>query len=286
MNGLILIDKPAGLTSHDVVQILKKKLNTPKVGHTGTLDPLATGLLAALVGPATKLSDYVMASDKAYEVELKLGVVTDTLDISGKILRQSEKIPSEEVIRQIILETQGLLNLKIPKYSAKKVAGEKLYVKARAGIDFEAPSKDMKFWNVEVLEGARDLWKVSLECSKGSFIRSWADTIGERLGCGACVSALRRTRLGQFSIDQAITLDKVDPKTAVFIETREVLSSWPEVKVSPFEENLLRNGQIPHDLRARLPHDATGMKCTSISSKRLISLIVNRSGRWGMGIQF
>ena len=174
MNGLLLVNKPTGMTSHDVVSVVRRALNTREVGHSGTLDPMASGLMVLLIGEATKLSSYVTEGNKSYEVGLKLGVTTDTLDTTGQVLTEKQVSSTDEDVQKSALALVGEMILPIPIFSAKKIDGKKLYEYAREGEAVEIPSKVMKFWNVETRENRA----FHLHCSKGSFIISLKMLLG------------------------------------------------------------------------------------------------------------
>ncbi|MBX3022379.1 MAG: tRNA pseudouridine(55) synthase TruB [Bdellovibrionales bacterium] len=259
-NGLLLIDKPMDFTSHDVVARLRKILRQKTIGHTGTLDPIATGLMVVVLGDATKLSDYLTAEDKAYEVKVRLGVTTDSLDRTGKILSETPCDLTESVLRQAVTTLEGEFEWPIPLFSAAKVDGKKLYELGREGRTLtELPTKLMRFWDVRMLASAPTVVSVRMDCSKGSFIRTWASQLGEKLGVGGTVDELRRTRVGGWNVTQAVTLDALeaaggDLKAAgtAFIPMSEALPGLKTVMAGPKEIKLVGNGQIPRDIENRL----------------------------------
>lgn len=291
LHGLLLVDKPSGMTSHDVVSQARKLLGTKEVGHTGTLDPLASGLMVILVGEATKLSSIVTDGDKSYQVQVQLGVETDTLDITGEVLRTKPVTVSSQKVIQTALALAGTMNLPIPIYSAKKIDGKKLYEYAREGQAVEIPSKPMTFWDIQHIENTElekeNKYSFHLSCSKGSFIRSWVKLLGEALDCGATMSALRRTQSHQFQLDQALQLgsqllDKKAENPRLFadlmIPMDLALLNSLQIKVSGQDEVLLNNGQISHDLRSRLiilfkPDFHQWVIASSKESKKAIAII-------------
>ncbi len=253
-HGLLLVNKPSGCTSHDVVAQVRKIFKTKEVGHSGTLDPLASGLMVILIGEATKLSSYITEGDKSYQVDVRLGVETDTLDITGKVLFEKTVNSSPAEIIDKALSLVGEMNLPIPLYSAKKIDGKKLYEYAREDIAVQIPSKKMKFWNVENKSQDKKL-SFRLDCSKGSFIRSWVKLLGEELGCGATMSGLVRTSSHQQKLADAIDLETLKMELSPERHLVSMNAALPEVKrikVRGQDLNLLRNGQISHDLRSRL----------------------------------
>jgi tRNA pseudouridine55 synthase len=267
LNGLLLIDKPADITSHDVVARLRKILKQKTVGHTGTLDPLATGLMVVVLGDATKLSDYLMAEDKAYEVTVRLGVTTDTLDRTGKVLSEKPFDVDRSEIELACGELTGEFEWPVPVFSAAKVDGKKLYEFGRAGQEVECPTKLMSFWDVKLLtqaepESAPGTFRAHLDCSKGSFIRTWASQFGERLKTGGIVQELRRTRVGSWKVESALTLEQLDARVTAgepigpaFIAMSQALPGLKAVMAGPKDIKLVGNGQIPRDIENRLVHE-------------------------------
>lgn len=260
MNGLLLINKASGVTSHDVVARARKLLGTREVGHSGTLDPLASGLMVLLIGEATKLSSYVTEGDKSYHVGVRLGITTDTLDITGQVLTEKQVQSTKDQVQHAALQLHGEMHLPIPMFSAKKVDGKKLYEYAREGVAIEIPHKNMTFWNVEAREDAalkNTEFSFHLHCSKGSFIRSWVSLLGDRLGCGATMVALQRTSSHRFSLADAMTFEQLEEMSAESRGSRlvpmdQALGTVKSIRVSGQDAVLLRNGQISHSLRTQL----------------------------------
>lgn len=253
---MLLIDKPQGLTSHDVVARVRRIYKTKEVGHSGTLDPLATGLMVLLIGEATKLSSFVTEGDKAYRVGVKLGVTTDSLDITGQILTEKNVECSYEKICDEALKIQGEHLLPIPMLSAKKIDGKKLYEYAREGVAVEQPSKIMKFWSVSPVGVLKNI-QFDISCSKGSFIRSWVQLLGEKLTCGAAMSSLVRTRSHQYDLQDAIDLDKLEllsegERLSRLIPLDQAISGVKSIRARGQDAILMKNGQISHKLRIEL----------------------------------
>lgn len=255
--GLLLIDKPTGCTSHDVVARVRKVLNIKKVGHAGTLDPLATGLMVVLVGKATRLSDYLLNGDKAYEVEVQLGIETDTLDAHGvETARWQGPLPTSEEAKAAALSVKGELELQVPDYSAVKVDGKKLYEYARNGEAVPQILKTMKFDKVEWLGAEGSKFSARIYCSKGSFIRTWAYEVGRRLGVGAHVTQLRRIESAPYSIAQSIKLEDFENDgikglaETTAIPIKSAMNHRPEILLNTFEEKLMLSGQIPEGIYA------------------------------------
>lgn len=210
MNGIINVLKPAGMTSHDVVDFFRKTLNIEKAGHTGTLDPWAAGVLPICTGKATKLSEYVMRGRKRYRAGLALGVTTDTLDAHGRVTGRSEINVSEDRIIELIRSFEGVITQMPPMYSAIKVAGRKLCDAARSGETVERKPREVEIYSIGVINMKMpDGIIIDVECSKGTYIRTLCADIGEKAGCGAHMSFLIRTATGVFNIDKAYTLEQL-----------------------------------------------------------------------------
>lgn len=283
-HGLVLVRKPSGVTSHDVVSRLRRILGTKSIGHAGTLDPMAEGLMVALVGEATKLSQYILEGDKAYHLKARLGVVTDTLDITGEILSTKPVSVSLDQVRVAGLSLQGEMSLKVPIYSAIKIKGQKLYDYARNDEAVEVPHKDMKFWDVEFLGYDGEEAEFRFHCSKGSYVRSWIEALGQNLGCGATMSALTRTWSDPYALEQAVRLEDLElalqqgRAVAAMIPLEGALPKVKRVRVKGHDQTLLSNGQISHDLRSFLitlfnPQEDDIIQVFSLSSGKLMALV-------------
>lgn len=294
LHGLLLIDKPQGFTSHDVVGRVRGILKQKSVGHTGTLDPIATGLMILVLGEATKLSDFLMFTDKVYRLRARLGVRTDSLDATGKVLSETEVDLPEETVRAAALQLQGDFDWPVPIFSAAKVGGKKLYEFGRKEISVELPIKRMRFSDIEISEVTGNSVAGTLRCSKGSFVRTWCAQLGEKLEVGGHLAELSRLQVGSYRLDQALSLDKLaqgreknESLGESFIPLSEALPDFRAVRVSPKEERLLSNGQIPHDLGNRLiveqkealrRGEPIGIRILA-SSGGLISILVAEPGR-------
>ncbi len=207
-NGILNIDKPQCITSHDVVDAIRKIFPNQKVGHTGTLDPLATGVLPICIGEATKLSDNLTSETKKYSVKMLLGVETDTYDITGRIVFASVFNKDEIYIKERIKRFIGKQQQMPPKYSAIKVEGKKLYQYARENQDVEIKPREIEIYNIDNIKINIDSKEVAFDvvCSKGTYIRSLVNDIGKKIGCGATMTELRRTQTGNFKIEDSIPL--------------------------------------------------------------------------------
>ena len=211
MNGILVIDKPPGITSHDVVSQIRRKFNIRRVGHAGTLDPLATGVLIILVGKSTKLFDRFVMFDKTYEATMILGVRTTTSDIEGEVL---ERLPYEHIgpqqCEEVLKDFTGEIQQIPPMYSAIKFKGKKLYQLARSGIEVQRQPRAISIHCLRMSSFSPPDVRFYLECSKGTYVRQLAEDVGRSLGCGACISEIKRLRVGPFSIEQAITLKDIN----------------------------------------------------------------------------
>lgn len=257
-HGLLLVNKAPGGTSHDLVAQVRRILGTKSVGHSGTLDPMAGGLMVLLIGEGTKLSNYILEGDKGYRATAKLGVTTDTLDVTGEILTEKPVTVSEEQVRAAVASLVGEFAWEVPLFSAVKVQGQRLHQYARSGEDVARPVKKMKFWNVDVIGVNGDEIQVDMMCSKGSYVRTWIQHLGEKLGCGAAMSALTRTVSVPYELSRAVTLEELasawkDGRPVPgFVPMTEALPMIRKIRVKGPDQGLLLNGQISHDLRASL----------------------------------
>ncbi|MBN2856894.1 MAG: tRNA pseudouridine(55) synthase TruB [Candidatus Delongbacteria bacterium] len=209
---VVLIDKEAGCTSFDVVAKMRKILKIKKIGHAGTLDPFATGLLILLVGKATKIQDSLMLSDKVYEAEIKLGERTDSFDKTGKIIAESDKRVSEEEIRAAVMSFKGEQLQLPPMFSALKKDGKRLYELARKGIEVEREPRKIIIHSIDILECLEESIRIRVHCSKGTYIRTLADDIGTRLGTYAYLKELRRTAVGEHNVEDSLKTDEFRSK--------------------------------------------------------------------------
>ena len=290
IHGLLLVQKPSGVTSHDVVSRVRRHLGIKEVGHAGTLDPLAEGLMVLLLGEATKLSSYVLEQDKQYIVTLKLGIVTDTLDITGKITNLNPVTNNNDELIKSALNLNGEFLWEVPLYSATKVSGQKLYEQARRGEKpLDIPYKSMKFWDIDSLgTTAENSFRFRLNCSKGSFVRTWVHQLGKQIGCGAVMTELIRTVSTPYALENAIELDKVSIKNLSdhksYIPMLSTLPNFKIIHVNGHSESLIRNGQISHELRRHLisifnPDTDLGVKILSQRPEELLALVGNEKDK-------
>ncbi|MBQ3573393.1 MAG: tRNA pseudouridine(55) synthase TruB [Clostridia bacterium] len=249
MNGVINVKKGAGMTSHDVVYRLRKLLAIKKIGHTGTLDPDAEGVLPMCVGRATKVADMLTAQDKQYIAEVTLGSATDTLDASGEVTEVAEVNVSIDDIREAVSLFVGEIEQIPPMYSAIKVDGKKLYELAREGVEIERKPRKVKIEKIEILDIDLENKKFSMrvDCTKGTYIRTLCDDIGRRLGTFAHMSALTRTRSGRFDISEALSLEEIEEMLSrgdlsFFTPIDEVFEEYPRLVLSKRRAALMCNG--------------------------------------------
>lgn len=207
LNGIINIHKEAGFTSHDVVAKMRGICGQKKIGHTGTLDPMATGVLPVCLGNGTKLCDMLTDKDKEYVAELLLGQVTDTQDVTGQVLAQSPVEAAEEEIRAAVMSFVGEYHQIPPMYSALKINGKKLYELAREGKEVERKARPVTILEIEIIKLEPPVVTMRVVCSKGTYIRTLCADIGEKLGCGGTMKSLVRTKVGPFALEQAVTLE-------------------------------------------------------------------------------
>lgn len=249
MNGIIIVDKPQGKTSHDIVYAIRRITGIKKVGHTGTLDPMATGVLPICIGNATKVSDMLTLSDKAYTAEFVLGKTTDTLDAEGEVLTETEVNVTEDEIRAAVMSFVGEIEQIPPMYSAIKQNGKKLYELARQGIEVERKPRKVTINSIDILEINGKTVTIDVSCSKGTYIRTLCADIGERLGTGAYMTKLRRTKTGIFDISESHTLEELGTlksKTGtlknVLIPIDNIFEEYPEIILNEKQKKSVTNG--------------------------------------------
>jgi len=258
-DGILIVDKPEGLTSHDVVARLRRILKTKRIGHTGTLDPFATGVLVMLVGKATRLAQFLDKDKKEYQATIRFGFETDTGDVSGspKRIQNSKFKIQNEKIEEALKDFRGEIEQTPPMYSAKKVAGKKLYELARKGIEIERKPVKITIYEIEKMENGK--WKmengktfdvkIRVACSAGTYVRTLAEDIGKKLEVGAHLSALRRTCAGQFDLSKAVTIEELeeivskDKLGEVMISMNDALAHLPKVVLNEVEIKNAQNGK-------------------------------------------
>lgn len=266
MDGLIVVDKPGGITSHDVVAVARRLLQERRIGHGGTLDPMATGVLVLLCGRATRLARFVSASDKAYDATILFGLTTDTYDVTGSVVHRSDARPTREAVEAALVALRGEYDQMPPAFSAKKVDGERAYALARRQEPVTLTPVRVRVEKAELTAFDRDRAQVAIVCSAGFYVRSFAHALGEVLHVGACLERLRRTRSGDLGLEQAVTLAEMETRTRSgnppVMPMDGLLSSLPSVHLTaeglervghgrPIEPRHVAAGGIP-------PPDAAG----------------------------
>jgi tRNA pseudouridine55 synthase len=249
VSGVLVVDKPIGLTSHDVVQIIRRGTGIRRAGHTGTLDPRASGVLVILVGPAVRLSEYVSASDKRYQATIRLGSSTDTYDSEGTIVatRPVEDI-TEDMFFDILQTFVGEIEQVPPPYSAVKVKGRKAYEMARQGEEVDLEPRTIQVYSLDILEWAPPEVVIDVYCSSGTYVRSLANDLGKALGTGAHLIGLRRTKSGRFTLRDAVPLRRLKESFDAgdwykyLIPAADALGDWPMVELDADQVELIRHG--------------------------------------------
>jgi tRNA pseudouridine55 synthase len=252
MNGFIVIDKPVGITSHDVVSRVRRILGTRKVGHTGTLDPFATGVLPIAVNDGTKAIPFLDEGAKRYEALMRLGVVTDTLDITGRTVREADcSSVGRELLETTLTRFTGPISQVPPMFSAIKRDGQPLYKLARQGVEVERQPRLVEIGSLELISFDPPLAGLRIVCSRGTYIRSLADDIGSMLGCGATLQQLRRTASGSFNISMAVSLEALEDAArqglldSMFITPHAALNHLPDIPLTDDGLAKVRNGMSP-----------------------------------------
>lgn len=252
MDGIVNILKPPGMTSHDVVYYVRKHTGIKKVGHTGTLDPQAVGVLPICIGKATKISEEITGKDKVYRAVLKLGVTTDTQDAEGSVLKEKEVNISKEILCETLARFKGEISQVPPMYSAIKIKGQKLYELARKGIEVDRPARKVMIHKIDVMDIDLGREEVLIEviCSKGTYIRTLCHDIGEKLGCGGHMQFLMRMASGPFHIEQAVTLEdfallcKAHGIQSQLLPIDDFFAHYPRVTVKQAGEQKVVNGNV------------------------------------------
>ena len=250
MTGIILLDKPKDITSFGAVARVRRICGEKKCGHTGTLDPMATGVLTIMLGGATRFCELLPSHDKAYIASFRLGTVTDTLDITGKVLETREVNATAEQVKEKAKDFVGDISQLPPMYSAVSVNGQRLYDLARQGIEVERKAREVTVFSIDFLAENEQTgeYEISVECSSGTYIRTLIADLGEALGCGAVLTDLRRTKANGFEISKAVTLEELEEAMkngeieSVLIPVDKALEEYPVIKVSEAQAKRFRNG--------------------------------------------
>ena len=260
ISGLLIVDKPSGMTSHDVVAVIRKGTGLRRIGHTGTLDPRASGVLVILIGPAVRLSEYLVCDKKGYEAMIRFGSVSDTYDADGSVIQTGRSAPEdEEEIIEAMAEFTGEIVQVPPAYSAVKIHGQKAYDLARKGEEVNLSARKITVYSFDFIEYARPELTADIICSSGTYIRSIAHDLGQKLGCGAYLSGLRRTKSGKFTLRDAIPLSDLQKAFEdgawyqYLIPAAEALNEYEEIILDiDTEADILHGRRIPAEAG---PHD-------------------------------
>lgn len=247
MNGIILVNKPYGYTSRDVVNILCKKFKTKRIGHTGTLDPIATGVLILCIGSATKLVEALTSDDKEYVATVELGTLTDTLDNTGNVIKEEKTNVNVNQIKKALEKMQGVYEQEVPIYSAVKINGKKLYEYAREGINVDLPKRMVNIKSLELInnikyENNKTTFQIRCHVSKGTYIRSLVNDIAHELGTVGTMTSLNRVKQGIFNISDSYTLEDIENDNYKLLSIKEALSNVKQVIVSGEELFKIKNG--------------------------------------------
>lgn len=250
MTGIIILDKPKGITSFGAVARIRRLCSEKKCGHTGTLDPMATGVMTVMLGNTTRFIELLPSHDKAYTASFRLGTVTDTLDITGNVLETRRVDSTAEQVREALKSFEGEISQLPPMYSAVSVNGQRLYDLARQGIEVERKPRQVTVYSIEMLSADEDNgeYSIAVECSSGTYIRTIISDLGEMLGCGAVLTDLRRTKANGFSIGNAVTLEELENAVnngnigSVLIPVDRALEDYPVIKVSAAQAKRFSNG--------------------------------------------
>ena len=243
MNGLLVVNKSKDMTSRDVVNIISRKFNTKKVGHTGTLDPIASGVLVVAIGKYTKLVDIITSEKKEYIATMKLGILTDTLDTTGKILEKKDYSFSKEELLNVLKTLKTTYLQEVPKYSAVKINGKKLYEYARNNIDIELPKREVTIYDIELLEYNNDTIKFRCLVSKGTYIRSLIRDIASKLNTYASMSDLIRTKQGIFDINKSYSLEDINNDKYDLLTYKDIFIDYKHIELNDDEYFKVSNGQ-------------------------------------------
>jgi len=283
--GIFLIDKPMGITSFEVVKKIKKWLNVKKIGHGGTLDPLATGVLPIFVNKATKIAQFFLNMDKTYDATMRLGLETETQDIEGKVTRVCKKIDvSLEELKTVMEDFQGKITQIPPSYSSLKVGGVPLYKWVRKGIKIQPAPREVEIYELNLKSFRPPEVDFEVSCSKGTYIRTLCSDIGKKLGCGACLARLRRLKTGPFTIKMAISLDvlkeaiKAGKWQDYLMDLNQALASFEAIILNEDQETQIKHGRFIF-----WPHKLTKPLIRALNKQsRLVALVQTQETQKGM----
>ncbi|MBQ1195551.1 MAG: tRNA pseudouridine(55) synthase TruB [Clostridia bacterium] len=269
--GVLIINKPQGPTSHDIVNRVRRLYSTKKVGHTGTLDPMATGVLVVLIGRAAKACEYSLSDRKIYTATLRLGIETDTEDTTGNILKEYPVTVNEKDVKDVLSGFKGRIKQIPPMYSALKVGGKKLCDIAREGGTVEREAREIEVYSISAEHIEGNDYKLEVECSAGTYIRTLCADIGKALGCGGAMASLERSSACGFPISEAHTIDEieqlsVDERLALLRPVEEIFNELDSVKLPAFYEKLFRSGCEVYIKKAKLPEYPIGTRLRVLDS--------------------
>jgi tRNA pseudouridine55 synthase len=270
--GVLIINKPQGPTSHDIVNKVRRLYSTKKVGHTGTLDPMATGVLVVLIGRAAKACEYSLSDRKIYTATLHLGIETDTEDTTGNILKEYPVTVNEKDVKDVLSGFKGRIKQTPPMYSALKVGGKKLCDIAREGGTVEREAREIEVYSISAEHIEGNDYKLEVECSAGTYIRTLCADIGKALGCGGAMASLERSSACGFPISKAHTIDEIEQlsvneRLALLRPVEEIFNELDSVKLPAFYEKLFRSGCEIYIKKAKLPEYPVGTRLRVLDSK-------------------
>ena len=245
MNGIVIVDKPQGWTSQDVTARLRRVFNTRRIGHGGTLDPMATGVLPVFVGRGTRAVEFFEHAEKIYETVLRPGITTDTEDITGTVLTEQAVSLTEEQVEAVLPQFRGEILQVPPMYSALKVNGKKLYDLARKGVEVERQPRPITIYELTLLGMDSEGIRLRVHCSKGTYIRTLCKDIGQALGCGGCMASLRRVQAGEYTAEDAVALDallETENPEQYLMAVDSMFARYPALTLTPKQEQRVRNG--------------------------------------------
>jgi tRNA pseudouridine55 synthase len=279
LEGILNIDKPGGITSHDVVNQVRRLSGIRRVGHAGTLDPLATGVILLCVGRATRLAEYLIGQSKSYVATIRLGQVTDTYDAEGEIIAETPVHASLADITQTLSHFHGRIQQKAPSYSAIKRGGQPLYKLARQGEVVEPPVREIHIYDLQLLTWDDPFLQLELACSSGTYVRSLAHDLGQELGCGGHITALRRTSVGDFSLDHSIPLDELrnGEWTRHLLPSDSAVQHLPRMELSHEEAQRVQVGQR---LERRDDHPDAPLVRVYEPGGQFLGLVRTRENSW------
>ena len=279
--GILHIDKPAGPTSHDVVNAVRRLSGIRRVGHTGTLDPLATGLLTLCLGQATRLVEYLVGLDKVYLATIRLGQETNTYDVEGHVTSEKQVRVTQEKLNNALEQFRGHITQMPPMFSAVKVAGQPLYRRARQGVEIERPTRQVTVYDLEQLSWNSPVLKLQICCSSGTYIRSIAHDLGQVLGCGAHLASLRRTVIGKIPVEEATPLDHLQPDN--WLQHLRPLDSavthLPLVELPAEDARKIVHGQRVPTREVNTPADESPVRAYD-QDGHFIGILIIDQGHW------